>query len=43
MLSQKKKIGIKKLNDKIILILFIEVLLKQQEIEIDLLPIKKDN
>ena len=42
MLSQKKKIGIKKLNDKIILILFIEVLLKQQEIEIDLLPIKKD-
>ena len=28
MLSQKKKIGIKKLNDKIILILSIEVLLK---------------
>ena len=41
-LSQKKKIGVKKLNDKIILILYIEVLLKQQEIEIELFPVKKD-
>ena len=40
-LSQNKKIGIKKLNDKIILILSIEVLLKQQEIEIELFPVKK--
>ena len=40
-LSQKKKIGVKKLNDKIILILYIEVLLKQQEIEIELFPVKK--
>ena len=41
-LSQNKKIGVKKLNDKIILILSIEVLLKQQEIEIELFPVKKD-
>ena len=41
-LSQKKKICVKKLNDKIILILYIEVLLKQQEIEIELFPVKKD-
>ena len=41
-LSQKKKIGVKKSNDKLILILYIEVLLKQQEIEIELFPVKKD-
>jgi len=41
-LLQKKKICVKKLNDKIILILYIEVLLKQQEIEIELFPVKKD-
>ena len=33
---------IKKLKDKILLILYIEVLLKQQEIEIELFPIKND-
>ena len=41
-LSQKKKIGVKKSNDKLILILYIDVLLKQQEIEIELFPVKKD-
>ena len=40
--SEKKKIKIEKSNDKIILILYMEVLLKEQEIEIELYPEKKD-
>ena len=41
-LSNNKKINIKKNNDKISLILFIEDKSSQQEIEIDLYPEKKD-
>ena len=41
-LSNNKKINIKKNNDKILLILFIEDKSSQQEIEIDLFPVKKD-
>ena len=40
--SEKKRIKIEKSNDKIILILYMEVLLKEQEIEIELYPEKKD-
>ena len=41
-LSETKKINMKKSNDKISLIFFVEVLLKQSEIQIDLFPEKKD-
>ena len=41
-LSKNKKINIKKDKDKISIILLVEVLSKQQEIKIDLLPEKKD-
>ena len=41
-LSDIKKLNIKKCNDKISLIIYAEALLKQQEIIIDLFPIKKD-
>jgi len=41
-LSKNKKINIKKDKDKISIILLVEVLSKQQEIQIDLLPEKKD-
>ena len=40
--SEKNKIRIKKFNNKIKLILCVEVLLKEQEIEIELYPEKKD-
>ena len=41
-LAESKKISIKKYDDKLLIILFIEVLAKQQTIEIDLSPTKKD-
>ena len=41
-LSDKKKIGIQKFNDKIFLILYVEILLEQKEIKIELSQIKKD-
>ena len=41
-LSETKRINMKKSNDKISLIFFVEVLLKQSEIQIDLFPEKKD-
>ena len=41
-LSKKKKIKLKKDNNKIIIILFVEILLKQREIEIELNPTKKN-
>ena len=41
-LSKNKKINIKKDKDKISIILLVDVLSKQQEIQIDLLPEKKD-
>ena len=41
-LAGNKKISIKKFDDKFAIILFIEVLAKQQILEIDLSPTKKD-
>ena len=41
-LAESKKISIKKYDDKLSIILSIEVLAKQQTIEIDLSPTKKD-
>ena len=41
-LSENKKLIVKKRNDRISIIFYVEVLLKQQEIVIDLYPIKKD-
>ena len=41
-LAGNKKISIKKFDDKFAIILFIEVLAKQQTLEIDLSPTKKD-
>ena len=41
-LSDKKKIGIQKFNDKIFLILYVEILLEQKEIKIELTQIKKE-
>ena len=42
LLSNNKKLNIKKYNDKIAINFFVEVLLKQQYIEIDLFPSKKN-
>ena len=42
LLSNNKKLNIKKYNDKITINFFVEVLLKQQYIEIDLFPSKKN-
>ena len=41
-LSNNNKLNIKKENDKITIIFYVEVLLKQEKIEIDLYPAKKD-
>ena len=41
-LSDNKKLNIKKCYDKISIIFYVEVLLKQQLVEIDLFPTKKD-
>ena len=41
-LSENKKLNLKKINDKITIIFSVEVLSKQQEIEIDLFPSRKD-
>ena len=41
-LSNNHKLSIIKDNDKITIIFYVEVLLKQQKIEIDLYPTKKD-
>ena len=41
LLSDNKKLNIKKWNDKISIIIYAEALLKQQEIIIDLFPTKK--
>jgi hypothetical protein len=41
-LSDNKKLNIKKFNDKISIIFYVEVLFKQQLVEIDLFPTKKD-
>ena len=41
-LSENKKLNVKRNNDKITLILFVEVLLKYNEIQIELFPEKKD-
>jgi len=41
-LSENKKLIVKKRNDRISIIFYVEILLKQQEIVIDLFPIKKD-
>ena len=41
-LSENKKLTVKKRNDRISIIFYVEILLKQQEIVIDLFPIKKD-
>ena len=40
--SENKKLIVKKRNDRISIIFYVEILLKQQEIVIDLFPIKKD-
>ena len=42
LLSDNKKLNIKKCNNKLLIIITVEVLLKQQELIIDLFPIKKD-
>ena len=42
LLSDNKKINIKKCNNKLLIIITVEVLLKQQELIIDLFPIRKD-
>ena len=42
LLSDNKKIYIKKCNNKLLIIITVEVLLKQQELIIDLFPTKKD-
>ena len=42
LLSEKNKINIKKTNEKLSIILSIEILMKQQSIEIDLFPKEKD-
>jgi len=42
LLSENKKLNLKKYNDKISIIFYVEILLKQQLIEIDLFPTKKD-
>ena len=41
-LSETNKLNVKKSNDKMSLIFYVEVLLKKNEIEIDLFPEKKD-
>ena len=41
-LSNNNKLNIQKENDKITIIFYVEVLLKQEKIEIDLYPTKKD-
>ena len=41
-LSNNNKLNINKTNDRITLIFYVEVLLKQQKIEIDLYPSKRD-
>ena len=41
-LSDSEKLNIKKSNDKLSLIFYVEVLLKQQKIEIDLFPTKSN-
>ena len=42
LLSDNKKLNIKKCNNKLLIIISVEVLLKQKELIIDLFPIKKD-
>ena len=42
LLSDNKKLNIKKSNKKLLIIITVEVLLKQKELIIDLFPIKKD-